>query len=88
MHKLVQCWVSIVGNDRVQPVSRSAVEEVILQEGEDPWGAVAPMAPRPQERAGRTGSGQDTVVAAESGIPSQSWASYFAATVTPKPQSC
>ena len=37
MHQLVQCWVGIVGNDRVQPVSRSAVKEVILQTGKESW---------------------------------------------------
>lgn len=71
VHQLVQCWVGIVGNDRVQPVSRSAVKEVILQAGRELWGAAVPMAERHPERVGCTGNRQDTVVAAESEIPSQ-----------------
>ena len=75
VHQLVQCWVSIVGNDRVQPMSCSAVKEIILQAGEQPWGIAAVWHQRHWERAGCTASGQDAVVAAESRTPSQSLAS-------------
>ena len=55
VHQLVQCWVGVISNDRVQPVSRSAVEEIILQAGEEPWGAVAPRASE------APGGGQDAL---------------------------